>query len=59
VYWSPTRRDRRLDREDVENIAVAYDWLVDQRAIDATRSGLMGTYVGGSFALMAWEIAQY
>jgi dienelactone hydrolase len=53
MYWSPTMRDRRLDPEDIENIALAYDWLVDHPAIDATRSGLMGTCVGGSFALMA------
>ena len=53
IYWSPTMRDRRLDPEDIENIALAYQWLVDQPAIDPTRSGLMGTCVGGSFALMA------
>ena len=46
-------RDRRLNPEDIENIALAYDWLMDHPAIDATRSGLMGTCVGGSFALMA------
>ena len=53
MYWSPTMRDRRLDPEDIENIALAYDWLMEHPAIDATRSRLMGTCVGGSFALMA------
>ncbi len=53
MYWSPTMRDRRLDPEDVENIALVYQWLVDQPSIDPARSGLLGTCVGGSFALMA------
>src|ERR1051326_6670416 len=30
MYWAPTMRDRRLDPEDSANIALAYDWLVDQ-----------------------------
>lgn len=53
MYWSPAMRDRRLDPNDVESIALAYRWLVDRTSIDATRSGLLGTCVGGSFALMA------
>jgi dipeptidyl aminopeptidase/acylaminoacyl peptidase len=46
-------RDFRLDPEDVENIALAYRWLVEQPLIDPSKSGLLGTCVGGSFALMA------
>jgi dipeptidyl aminopeptidase/acylaminoacyl peptidase len=46
-------RDFRLDHEDVENIPLAYDWLIKQPYVDATRSGLIGTCVGGSFSLMA------
>ena len=53
LYWSPAMRDLRLDPEDVDNIALAYQWLVEQPFIDAGRSGLLGTCVGGSFALMA------
>jgi dienelactone hydrolase len=53
LYWSPTMRDFRLEPEDVENIALAYDWLIQQPYIDADRSGLLGTCVGGSFAIMA------
>lgn len=53
LYWSPAMRDLRLDPEDVENIALAYRWLVEQPYVDAARSGLFGTCVGGSFALMA------
>jgi dienelactone hydrolase len=53
LYWSPAMRDLRLDPEDVEGIALAYQWLVEQPFIDAGRSGLLGTCVGGSFALMA------
>lgn len=53
LYWSPAMRDFRLDPEDVENIALAYRWLIEQPYVDPARSGLLGTCVGGSFALMA------
>jgi hypothetical protein len=53
LYWSPAMRDFRLDPEDIENIALAYNWLIEQPYVDPTRSGLLGTCVGGSFALMA------
>ena len=53
LYWSPAMRDLRLDPADIEDIALAYGWLADQPGVDAGRSGLLGTCVGGSFALMA------
>ena len=53
LYWSPTMRDCRLDPSDIEDLAMAYDWLVTQPFVDPARSGLMGTCVGGAFALMA------
>lgn len=53
LYWSPAMRNFRLDPEDIESIAMAYKWLTDQPFIDASRSGLLGTCVGGSFAIMA------
>lgn len=53
LYWSPAMRDLRLDPEDTDAIALAYEWLVGQPFVDAGRSGLLGTCVGGSFALMA------
>jgi hypothetical protein len=53
IYWSPAMRDFRLDPEDIENIALAYQRLQEQPYVDASRSGLFGTCVGGSFALMA------
>jgi hypothetical protein len=53
LYWSPAMRDLRFDPADVDGIALAYRWLVEQPAVDAGRSGLLGTCVGGSFALMA------
>lgn len=53
LYWSPAMRDLRLDPEDVEGIALVYRWLIEQPSIDASRSGLLGTCVGGSFALLA------
>lgn len=53
LYWSPAMRDCRLDPEDIDNIALAYQWFVEQPCVDPARSGLLGTCVGGSFALMA------
>jgi hypothetical protein len=53
LYWSPAMRDFRLDPEDIENIALAYECLVEQPYIEPARSGLIGTCVGASFALMA------
>ena len=53
LYWSPAMRDFRLDPEDVENIALAYDWFIGRPYVDPARSGLLGTCVGGAFALMA------
>ena len=53
LYWSPAMRDFRLVPDDIENIALAYDWLIEQPTVDSARSGLLGTCVGGSFALMA------
>ena len=53
LYWSPAMRDFRLDPDDIENIALAYGWLLEQPSVDPARSGLLGTCVGGAFALMA------
>jgi hypothetical protein len=53
LYWSPAMRDFRLAPEDIENISLAYDWLIEQPYVDPARSGLLGTCVGSSFALMA------
>ena len=53
LYWSPAMRDFRLDPEDIENIALAYRWVIEQPSVDPARSGLLGTCVGGAFALMA------
>ena len=53
LYWSPAMRDFRLDPADVENLALAYDWFIAQPAVDPSRSGFIGTCVGGAFVLMA------
>src|SRR5918911_3772273 len=53
LYWSPAMRDFRLDPEDIENIALAYNWLLERPDVDPGRSGLLGTCVGGACALMA------
>ena len=53
LYWSPAMRDFRLDPEDVGDIALAYRWLIERPDVDPGRSGLLGTCVGGSFALLA------
>jgi hypothetical protein len=53
LYWSPAMRDFRMDPVDVEDIALAYDWLIHRPDVNEQRSGLLGTCVGGSFALLA------
>ena len=53
IHWSDAMRDRRLVPEDRENIAAAYDYVVRRADVDPARSGLYGTCVGGSFALLA------
>ena len=53
IHWSPAMRDRRLVPEDAEDIAAAYDYLMRRPDVDPLRSGLFGTCVGGSFALLA------
>lgn len=52
LYWSPAMRDYRLDPVDVNDIAAAYAALLSRPDIDPARSGLLGTCVGGAFALM-------
>src|SRR5439155_11484558 len=53
LCWSSAMRNFRLDPDDIENIALAYRWLIEQPNVDPARSGLLGTCVGGAFALMA------
>ena len=53
LYWSPAMRDFRFDPDDIENIALAYQWLIELPSVDPARSGLLGTCVGGAFALMS------
>lgn len=53
LYWSSAMRDLRLDPTDAEGIALAYRWLTERPDVDPERSGLIGTCVGGSFALLA------
>jgi len=53
LYWSPAMRDRRLEPGDADGLALAYEWLVERPYVDAARSGLLGTCVGGAFALVA------
>jgi dienelactone hydrolase len=53
LHWSPAMRDLRFDPEDVENLALAYQWLIERPDVDPARSGFLGTCVGGAFGLMA------
>jgi dienelactone hydrolase len=53
LHWSPAMRDLRFDPNDVENLALAYQWLIERPEVDPTRSGFLGTCVGGAFGLMA------
>jgi hypothetical protein len=53
LYWSPAMRDFRLDPVDVDDIASAYEALLARPDVNPASSGLLGTCVGGAFALMA------
>ena len=53
LYRSPAMERCELVPEDVGNVAAAYDYLIEQPFVRAEASGLLGTCVGGSFALMA------
>lgn len=53
MHWSPAMRDFRLEPSDADDIAAAYAALLERPGIDAGRSGLLGTCVGGAFALLA------
>ncbi len=53
LHWSPAMRDQRLDPEDIDDLASAYETLSEQPFVDPSRSGFMGTCVGGSLALLA------
>ncbi len=53
LYWSPAMRDFRLDPEDVENISLAYHWLIEQPGVDPARSGLLSVTVVAEKGIMA------
>ena len=53
LHWSPAMRDRRFDPGDVEDLTLAYHWLIERPDVDPARSGFLGTCVGGAFGLMA------
>ncbi len=53
LFWSQSMRDQRLEADDIDNIALAYEWLIERPYVNSGRSGLLGTCVGGSFTLMA------
>lgn len=53
LYWSPAMRDLRLVPDDIGDMAIAYEALLGRDGIDPARSGVLGTCVGASFALMA------
>jgi hypothetical protein len=53
LHRSTTMRDLRLDPGDIPELADAYEALLRQPYVDASRSGVLGVCVGASFALMA------
>jgi len=53
LHWSPATRDLRLEPADLGPLVAAYQALIDQPAVDARRSGMLGVCIGGSFALIA------
>lgn len=53
LYRSPAMENYRLVPEDVGNVAAAHHYLINQPFVQGEKSGLLGTCVGGSFALLA------
>lgn len=53
LHRSTTMRDLRLDPGDIPELADAYETLIRQPYVDASRSGVLGVCVGASFAMMA------
>jgi hypothetical protein len=53
LFWSPSMRELRIDRDDIPRLVSAYRALLARPDVDPTRSGLFGVCVGGAFALIA------
>jgi dienelactone hydrolase len=53
LHRSTTMRDLRLDPGDIGELVAAYETLIGQPFVDASRSGVLGVCVGASFGLMA------
>jgi hypothetical protein len=53
LYRSSAMDDLRLAPEDVGNVAAAFQYLSEQPYVAGRRTGLIGTCVGGAFALLA------
>lgn len=53
AHWSDAMRDKRLDPGDADDLATAYDTVLRRDDVDASRSGVLGTCVGGSLAVLA------
>jgi hypothetical protein len=53
IYWSPAMRDCRLDPADGDNLASAFQHLLQAPSVDPSRAGFIGTCVGGAVALIA------
>ncbi|MBI2872028.1 MAG: dienelactone hydrolase family protein [Chloroflexi bacterium] len=58
IYWSPAMLERRIDPEDIANLAHAFQYLRGRDYVDPARVGMGGFCVGGSFALMAASLPQ-
>jgi hypothetical protein len=53
IYRSPKMGEHLLDRSDIDGLARSFAHLRSMAVVDSGRTGLYGTCVGGSFALMA------
>jgi hypothetical protein len=53
LFQSPRMQEYLLDPEDVGNVVAAYQYLTEQPFVHKEKSGLLGTCVGGAFALLA------
>lgn len=53
IVWSADMRSLRISQADTGLLVTAFDWMLTRPYVDPTRCGLLGTCVGGGFALMA------
>lgn len=53
IYWSPEKNSGSFNRNDVQNLVSAFEFLSSESFVDRERIGLTGFCVGAAFAFIA------